>query len=399
MLRKLFFVVIALHICIASFAQADSSHLRISLLTCGAGDEIWETFGHDAVRIMDSQRHTDMVFNYGTFNGFDKGFELAFMRGKLPYFLSYGPFNEFMPEYVDAHRSVQEQVFDMTGAQKEQVYAFLQNNALDENKYYKYDFFFDNCATRIRDILPDEKVFGAKFHYATVLPPNSQITFRDIINRYFYRQLWERFGINILLGSRIDKVMTNKDVMFLPDYLRDGLENATVDGKHVVTPAKLILPGSPVKPPVPDGPLMVTSAIAILTISGLFVKRLRVLGMVMSSLLLLITGLLGCLVIVMWFGTDHQGCQNNYSLLWALPTNLILAFTFNRGKSKDRYALIAIVLLLTSLVVHILRIQQMLLLEMAPLLLSLLCVYGSIYRRKGQAGSPKKTVLPVESDK
>lgn len=370
-----------MQLCLTSFAQADSSHLRISLLTCGVGDEIWETFGHDGVRIIDSAHHTDMVYNYGTFNGFDKGFELAFMRGKLLYYLSYGPFPEFMQEYVDAHRKVQEQVFDMTGAQKQQVYAFLQNNAQEENRYYKYDFFFDNCATRIRDILPDDRVFGSKFHYGNVLPPNSSISFRDIINKYFYRQLWERFGINILLGSKIDRIMTNKDIMFLPDFLRDGLDKATVDGRRVVTAPKTILDGSPVKPAEPDGPLVVTSIIAILTISGLFIKRLRVLGVVMSSLLLMVTGLLGILVLVMWFGTDHQGCSNNYSLLWALPTNVILAFTMNRKKGNDRYALIAILLLIASLLVHILHIQQMLLVEMSPLLLSLLCVYGTIYKR------------------
>ncbi len=371
-----------MQLCFTSFAQADSSHLRISLLTCGVGDEIWETFGHDGVRIIDSVHHTDMVYNYGTFNGFDKGFELAFMRGKLLYYLSYGPFPEFMQEYVDAKRRVQEQVFDMTGAQKQQVYAFLQNNAQEENRYYKYDFFFDNCATRIRDILPDDRIFGSKFHYGNVLPPNSSISFRDIINKYFYRQLWERFGINILLGSKIDRIMTNKDIMFLPDFLRDGLDKATVDGRRVVTAPKTILEGSPVKPAIPDGPLILTSIIAILTISGLFIKRLRVLGVIMSSLLLMVTGLLGILVLVMWFGTDHQGCHDNYSLLWALPTNVILAFTMNRKKrGNDRYALIAIILLIGSLLVHVLHIQQMLLVEMLPLLVALLCVYGTIYKR------------------
>jgi hypothetical protein len=396
MLRKLVFVFITVHISLVSFALADSNHLRISLLTCGAGDEIWETFGHDGVRIIDSARHTDMVYNYGTFNGFDKDFELTFMRGKLMYYLSFAPFNEFMQEYVEAHRSVQEQVFDMTGAQKYQIYSFLQRNSQEENRYYKYDFFFDNCATRIRDILPDDRVFGAKFQYGQVIPPNAKISFRDIINKYFYRQLWERFGINILLGSRIDRIMTNKDVMFLPDFLRDGLDKATVDGKRVVTSPALILPGSPLKPAVPDGPLIVTSIIAILTIAGLFIKRLRLLGVAMSSLLLLVTGLLGCLVVVMWFGTDHKGCGNNYSLLWALPTNIILAFNFNKGKPKDRYALIAIVLLLAALAVHVLRIQQMLLLEMFPLLLSLLLVYGTIYKR-GRLGNDSgiKSIIPT----
>lgn len=381
MLRKLSLLFIALHMCLSSFAQVDSSHLRISLLTCGVGDEIWEIFGHDAVRVIDSVHHTDMVYNYGTFNGFDKGFELAFMRGKLLYYMSYYSFDEFMQEYIEAHRRVQEQVFQMTGPQKEAIYDFLQYNALERNRYYKYDFFFDNCATRIRDVLPDATVFGSQFHYGQVIPTGAKISFRDIINQYLERKPWERFGINILLGSKIDRIMTNKDIMFLPDYLRDGLDKATVDGKRVVSAPVDILPAGTLKPAEADGPLFLTLAIAILTIAGLFIKRLRVLGAIMSSLLLLVTGLLGILILVMWFGTDHQACRNNYSLLWALPTNVILAFNYWRGKAQDRYAIIAIVLLLASLLMHVLHVQQMPLLEFSPLLLALLCVYGAIYRR------------------
>lgn len=376
MLKKLGIFFIALIGCVSSFAQADNSHLRISLLTCGVGDEIWETFGHTGVRIIDSARHTDMVYNYGTFNGFDKDFEIKFMRGKLPYYLSLDQFPDFMEEYVEARRQVQEQVLTLPGKQKEQIKAFLDDNALPENREYKYDFFFDNCATRIRDIFP--KVFGDRFAFAQTLPPDSRLTYRQIINAYFYKVHWERVGINILLGSKIDARMSNKDVMFLPDYLRDGLKGATVDGKRISTDPVLILPGAPRSPAGPDCPLILTIILAALTIIGLSVPSLRVLGKVMTSLLLLVTGLLGILILVMWFGTDHQGCQDNYNLLWALPTNIILAISQRR---RGRYALIAIVLLLLSLVLHITGVQQLPLLELGPLLLALLYIYGAIYRR------------------
>jgi hypothetical protein len=381
MLKKLGFFLVAFISCAVVYAQADSSHLRISLLTCGVGDEIWETFGHTGVRIIDSAHHTDVVYNYGTFNGFDKDFELKFMRGKLPYYLSIDQFPDFMEEYVEAKRQVQEQVLLLPGKQKEDIKAFLDDNALPENREYKYDFFFDNCATRIRDIFP--KVFGDQFKFAQVLPPDSKLTYRQIINIYFYKTHWERVGINILLGSKIDAVMTNKDIMFLPDYLRDGLAGATVDGKRISTDPAIILPGGARTPAGPNYPLILMVILALLTVAGLSVPGLRILGKVMSSLLLLVTGLLGCLILVMWFGTDHQGCHDNYNLLWALPTNLILAFSQRR---KGRYALIAIVLLLLSLVLHIARVQQLPLLELGPLLLALLYIYGAVYRRSKTEG-------------
>ena len=100
-------------------------------------------------------------------------------------------------------------------------------------------------------------------------------------------------------------------------------------------------------------------------------------GRVMSSLLLLVTGLLGCLMLVMWFGTDHQGCANNYNVLWCLPTNIIIAFFNPKGKGK--YAIIAIILIVVSLLLHLLKVQCLLMPEFLPLLVSLLFIYGSIY--------------------
>ncbi|MCD6062214.1 MAG: rane protein [Flavipsychrobacter sp.] len=357
-------------------AQTDSSNLRISLLTCGTGPEMWETFGHTAVRVTDSTMGTDNVYNYGTF-AFGDDFALQFMRGKLLYYLSFYPHSAFLDEYADANRSVEEQVILLDGEKKQQLYAFLQENALPENRAYKYDFFYDNCATRIRDAFP--RTLKGKFEFGKTPAADNRITFRNIINQYYYYKHWERFGINILLGSKIDKVMTNEDIMFLPDFLSDGIMNATLDGERISTDRKLLLPGS-VKPPTGvNWPMVTFIIVCIITIAGLAVKKLKLLGDVMSFLLLFITGLLGVLMVVMWLGTDHQGCSNNTSLLWALPTNLVLAFAAKRNKS--RYAIVAIILMVLALVLHMLRVQELPLLQLSPLLLALLFIYGTIYKR------------------
>jgi hypothetical protein len=381
MLKKLLLLLLFVSGYSSVMARQGGSHLQISLLTCGPGDEaVWEVFGHTAVRIVDSEAHTDLVYNYGTFD-FGPDFELQFMRGKLLYRLAIQDYRSFLVEYIDAKRKVEEQVLHIDDKQKEQIFSFLEWNAEPENSKYKYDFFFDNCATRIRDIFPRPEVFGKAFQFSNTLPPSSRLTFRDIINQYFYRDHWTRLGVNILLGSRIDRVMTNSDIMFLPDYLRDGIGGATVNGKKIAGPTTVLLPGNQTTDAGVNGPFLLLLAVAVLTIAGLSLKKLKLLGTIMSTLLLFVTGILGCLILVMWFATDHQGCANNFNLLWCLPLNIVIAFF--RPKGRGLYALIAIFLLLASLVLHIVKVQGLTLLELSPLFVALLFVYGSIYK-KGQ---------------
>jgi len=360
------------------FAQEDSSRLRISLLTCGPGDEIWAQFGHTAIRVTDSAMGTDLVYNYGTFS-FGEGFEIQFMRGKLLYYVSYYPYELFLDEYSNPERRVEEQVLQISGGQKKAIQDYLVENAKEENRYYKYDFFFDNCATRIRDVFP--MAMDKDFSYGLTLPETSKLTFRQIMNEYFYRVHFERLGCNLLLGSPIDKVMTESEVMFLPDFLRDGMGGATLAGRKIAPETTVVFEGPGKVPAGPNWPLIVLSIAAVLTIIGIAVPKFKLLGDFMSFLFLFVTGLLGCLMLVMWLWTDHQGCQQNYNILWALPTNVIFAFV-PRKRTKNKYAILAVVLIFVSLLLHITGIQQLALLELSPLLLALLFIFGSIIKRK-----------------
>lgn len=360
----------------------DHRGLRISLLTCGVDDkEVWELFGHTGVRVIDSNRHTDLVYNYGTFE-FSDDYEVKFLRGKLLYNISVSTFAEFMPEYIEAGRSVEEQELILDGEQKMQIQEYLENNLLPANRYYKYDYFFDNCATRVRDIFP--KTLGHGFKYKNVLP-YPKISIRDIMNQYFYGKHWERMGVNILLGSRIDKPMTNDEIMFLPDFLRDGLAGATLNNIPVSTKPVSILKWSPSNsaPPLPlNPPFLLNCVLLLLTIASISVKQLKWLGRVMNIFLMLVTGILGCLILVMWFGTNHQACANNFNLLWLLPTNVLVVFT--KAKGKGRYALLAMVLIFVTLLLHIVKIQQVTLFELSPLLVSLLLVYWRMFMKSRQ---------------
>lgn len=354
--------------------------LRISMLTCGTGDQIWEIFGHSAIRVTDSIRGIDEVYNYGTFDGYAAGFEQQFIQGKLLYYLTHYPYQVFLQEYAEAGRSITEQLLVLNPAQQEAVYDFLRWNALKDNRYYLYDFFYDNCATRIRDIFPE--IAGAGFCFGATLPQGQQLSFRQIINRYFYKKHFERVGVNLLLGSGIDKIMSHEEIMFLPDYLQTGIAGAITDNGFLAAAPVLLLEGAP---PTPEGinwVFLITVLLAVLVLAGHFHAPFLMVSRFTGNILLLVTGLLGSLMLVMWLGTDHQACRNNYNLLWALPTNLILAFA--PKKKKGKYAVLAMVLIFVSLFLHLLKVQELPFLELAPLLLALLTTFAGIYQQNHQ---------------
>lgn len=361
-----------------SNAQTDSAtkHLKISLLTVGVGDEIYASFGHTGIRVLDSTTGSDKVYNWGTFDGFQDNFELKFMRGKLLYYCNSESFAHFYQTYVQEQRRVQEQVILLDDGQKGRIQKFLEENLEEENRYYKYDFLYDNCATRLRDVFPT--VFGKQFQFGQVLPKNSKLTFRDIIDQYLAPLPWERFGIDLLLGSKLDKPMSNEEIMFLPDYLRDGIAGATVNGKPIAHEAVELLPAGPPFPKPGNAVLFTMIFVAAVVILGSVIPGFNIIGAMAKSTLLFVTGLLGLLMLFMWFGTDHKACSDNWNVLWALPTNVIIPFV--KRKKRSRYAIVAIGLILLSLIFHFVGIQEMPLRDLWPLLLALLFSFGMIYK-------------------
>ncbi|HEX2682474.1 MAG TPA: DUF4105 domain-containing protein, partial [Ferruginibacter sp.] len=179
-MKKILFIFTFYFLIFNSASAQDSSRLRISLLTCTPGEELYSTFGHSAFRVIDSNSVTDIVYNYGTFNFDDDGFYLKFIRGKLLYYVSTEPFTDFKYQYQATNRGITEQVLDLTATEKIAIRQFLNENIKEENKYYKYDFFFDNCTTRLRDILTKYK--DSSFTQTAVMPVGSR--FREAIHEY-----------------------------------------------------------------------------------------------------------------------------------------------------------------------------------------------------------------------
>jgi hypothetical protein len=326
-LKKLL-LLLSFNFCILHFALAqDSCNLRISLLTCAPGEELYSTFGHTAVRVQDVAKGTDYVFNYGTFE-FGPDFYTKFIRGKLLYFLSVEDFNDFLFEYKLQSRSIQEQVLQLSCDENQKLYVALQSNAQEQNRYYRYDFLFDNCTTRAGDIVA--KNTNSPVVFKDILPKNTP-SFRNLIHEYLNagHEYWSKLGIDILLGAKLDRKVSNREAMFLPDYLLKGFDSATVNNHPLVTPPQTILPmPSPLKDKSFLTPAVVFSLLLVIILAISFIKSnwARATISIFDFLFFFILGLAGILLLFMWFGTDHKVCQNNYNLLWALPTNVVMAF-------------------------------------------------------------------------
>ena len=221
-------------------AQTDGCGIRISLLTCTPGTELYSTFGHSALRVYDSVNNTDLVFNYGTFDFYDPGFYNKFVKGKLLYFVSIDSLPSFMEEYDYYKRGITEQAINISCEEKQRMVAALFENAKEENKYYRYDFNYDNCTTRLRDML--EKAAGKQLETKNILPKPGT-TFRNLIHVYLDRggQQWSKLGIDMLLGNPMDKKVTNREAMFLPDYLLMAFDSSKLNGQPVVSEKKILL--------------------------------------------------------------------------------------------------------------------------------------------------------------
>jgi hypothetical protein len=316
----------------SAFAQ-DSCTLRISLLTCAPGEELYSTFGHTALRVQDAAKGTDYVFNYGTFE-FGPDFYTQFIRGKLLYFLSVEAFDDFLYGYRYESRSIQEQVLQLGCEEKQKLYVALQTNAEEPNRYYKYDFLFDNCTTRAGNIVASNTASPVVFK--NILPEDKP-TFRDLIHSYLNsgHEYWSKLGIDILLGAKLDRHVSNKEAMFLPDYLLKGFDSARVNKHPLVSPPETILKmPSPLKDESFFTPAIVFSLLLLFAISlSLLSSRWATIALqVFDFLFFFILGLAGLLLLFMWFGTDHKVCQNNYNLLWALPTHSLMAFFVHSKK-------------------------------------------------------------------
>jgi hypothetical protein len=250
------------------------------------------------------------------------------------YALAIENFSDFIYSYQAENRSVVEQEVLMSCAQKQALYKDLHHNAREENRYYQYDFLLDNCTTRAGEMIA--KQAGGPVSWQKIIPEEAP-TFRNLLHVYLNKgqQYWSKLGIDLLLGSRIDRKVTNKEAMFLPDNLMKAITGASVYGTSVATKPQPVLT---MPSPLGKFSLLTPGIVLTLFFAGIavfsFLRSTHKLTKVFDFSLFLLSGLIGFLLLFMWFCTDHWWCGNNYNLLWALPSNVAGAFFIAKQKHQ-----------------------------------------------------------------
>lgn len=308
---------------------------HISLLTISEGDQIHSYWGHNALRVYDPGRGLDRTFNYGTFQ-FDAYFVPNFLYGKLDYYLSVPPTPNALEHYrTFERRTVVERVLQLNQSQKDALFRFLVNNAQPENRVYRYNFLYDNCATRIRDAL--ETTLGDAVTFAP--EPDPQESFRTLFSRPVAHLPFLGLGINLILGMPTDKIASAREVVFLPPYLDAVFLNATIDVGEGPVPLVARTDTLVSITDVATDSTLPWADLLFWLVFGLFawltyrtMQRQVPFIRFGDGLLFFVIGCAGLLMVGLWFFTLHEVTTQNWNVLWAWPTHAVIAFFIWRRK-------------------------------------------------------------------
>ncbi|MDO9273975.1 MAG: DUF4105 domain-containing protein [Lutibacter sp.] len=365
MSKKFHFIFILLFSCFQLVAQQKlTSEATVIVVTCGPGSELYSAFGHSAFRVYDPILKLDKIYNYGTFDFNKPNFYLNFAKGKLTYQLSTTRYGYFLQQFNYENRWVKTQELDLEEADVQEVYDFLENNAKPENMSYQYDFFYDNCSTKMEEVIKavlKEKVVFKNNHIT------DRKSHRDLIADYTADKFkWGKFGIDLALGSVIDRPATAAEFKFLPDYIYLGFNNATINVNGKIKP--LVKEENSVlneeKSPIP---FYITQPFIVFFVISLFFIWITYQNYTAKKRskwvdfsLFFITGLIGVVVLLLWFATSHTATYKNFNFLWAFAPNLVVAFfMFSTVLPKwlVNYNKLLLVLLAIQAVLWLLKIQ------------------------------------------
>ncbi|WP_016775844.1 Lnb N-terminal periplasmic domain-containing protein [Anaerophaga thermohalophila] len=311
--------------------QELSEKASVSVLTCAPGNELYSVFGHTAIRVSDPKNEIDLVFNYGTFDFNTSFFYLKFGHGNLDYLLSVTSFKNFLREYFVTGRTVWQQELNLTKAQKDRLFRALMFNARPENRAYRYDFFYDNCATRVADIIIEQ--LPGNIYFETESASTTALTFRKAIHPYLEKKTWTKTGIDLILGAKADSKTDSLTVMFLPDFLMEqfaGIKYQNSDGNIVdlVKSQSVVLDFT--GQDIPEAHSTASPSLIFWGLFGLilFLSFAEVFGTVslrfFDVALYLIAGIAGIVISYLAFISNHSVTNPNWNLLWANPLWLVL---------------------------------------------------------------------------
>lgn len=365
-------LILALLLCSASLpawagvADAPGSHLEVSLITYGPGEIYWERFGHDAIELRDTTSGEEVDFNYGVFNFDEKNFFFNFARGQMHYLIDAEVTTDEEDFYRQAGRSVTQQRLALTPDQAAALRDFLFWNLRPENATYNYDYYIDNCTTRVRDAL-DRVLGGAIKSRLTALPGG--MTYREQTVRLMSAQPWLMLIMDLGLGPYADHPLNAWQESFLPEYLQKNLHNITVPDGHggtqpLVQSEDLLSPNHLNVPPTAAPDLRIPLGIAGLVLAVLMLlawRRAPIVYALLGDLFLLLAGMAGLLMLTLWTLTAHHSAWANANLLLFNPLAFVLLrplWRARRGTGLSRFAngtlLLQLIALLLAVLLHLL---------------------------------------------
>ena len=323
------FILSVVNATVGAQSMTNPDRIQISLLTCSPGKEVWAQYGHTAIRYYDKESGEDLAINYGIFSLDQTYFIPRFVLGMTDYRMGVQPMDMFLAQYSYEGRGVVEQILNLSADDKEVIYKALQENMKPENVVYRYNYFFDNCTTRARDMLVNH------LHGKVVYPPAEEdATFRSMIHKWNNKYEWSQFGEDLLLGVNADRKTTKSEQQFLPENLRSDFDKARYNGKPLVKGTNVLLDAETevAEPAFPLSPLSVALIFAVISlVMMLFSYRKQQVYWAWDLALMLTSGLMGIIFFVMIF-SQHPCVSLNFILLFFNP--LPLFFLYSTIKKK-----------------------------------------------------------------
>ena len=369
-----------------SSAQAQLSvYSEISIVTAGPGEELYEKFGHSAIRIKDPLLKLDLIYNYGVFDFNAPNFYTNFAEGTMYYILARYDFKYFLESYKRDKRWLKQQVLNLNQVEKQQFFNYLENNVLPENATYLYDPFFDNCATKLRDVT-NVILNGTVVLNSEKIPNNK--TLRALMNQEIYWNTWGNFGINLIAGTILDIKRNQLAYTYLPDYIFKTFKNGKIKKQGqlkdlVKREDSLLKFESASSSPSLFSPFIVFTFLLLIVLFITFrdVKNNKRTAY-LDFIIFFITGLMGLILAYLWLFSSHKTAPNNFNVLWAFLPNIVVAFLILKGIAKkwlQKYIIALLICLGIIPLLWFLRIQVFPI-AVIPLLILLFVRYLFIYK-------------------
>ncbi|WP_062182615.1 lipoprotein N-acyltransferase Lnb domain-containing protein [Dysgonomonas macrotermitis] len=370
-----------------------SDSAKVSLLTNTPWDqEVYALFGHTAIRIEDPQNSLDVVFNYGIFDFDSPNFMYRFVKGETDYMVAGYPFSQYLSSYKSRGIGITEQVLNLNQNEKQNIFDALVINALPENRIYRYNYFYDNCSTRPRDII-ESNIDGKVRYYPREIKRIE--SYRYFVHNCVSAQPWVKFGIDLVIGADADKDLTEKQKDFLPANLLRSYKEAIIEGdsirqRQLVSEERRLSEQVSTTQSKESGflsPLVVGCILLVISILISYTqirKSSDLLPRIFDFLLFFTAGLAGSIIFFLMFFSVHPCTSPNWNLVWLNPIQVIAAIFFlikYSSKYVYYYHFINFAVLILFLLAWFL-IPQRLEIAFLPYVLALCVRSGVIAKRK-----------------